>query len=107
MPGANKVERGISGSDVLDINDAGKTPVCHQHIPRDQIAVAHDVPVSASRHCPQNSPHLPKSRYVQHSLASQEARIDPLVLGGQLTSAPRARECAATSVDGPDAADEL
>ena len=107
MPGTNEVKRGISRADVFNINDARKAPTCHQHVARDQIAVGHNVPVSASRHCPQHLPHLAKSRHVQQSLAAREAGVHPLVLGRQLASASRACEGPATSVDGPDAADEL
>src|SRR5262249_42516427 len=81
MPGTNEVKRGISRADVFNINDARKAPTCHQHVARDQIAVGHNVPVSASGHCPQNLPHLAKQGCVPQSLATREAASHPLALG--------------------------
>lgn len=105
--GANKVKRGISRSEAANINDTRKAPICHKHISRYEIAVGHNVSVSSFRHCPQSPPHPAKSWYVQQSLAAREAGVHPLVLGCQLTSTSQALEGPATSVDGPNAADEL
>src|SRR6266567_9520670 len=107
MPGTDEVKRGISRSQAANIDDTRQAAICHEHIARYQIAVGHDVSASTSGRCPQSSPHPAKSRHIQPSLAAREAGFHPLVLGRQLTSAPRAAEGPAASADGPNIADEL
>ena len=107
MPGADKVKRGISRSEAANINDTRKAPICHKHISRYEIAVGHNVSVSSFRHSsaePATSGEVLVRPAIPRCARSRCSSTRP---GMSAHLHVPALEGPATSVDGPNAADEL
>ena len=92
MPRAHEVERRIRGSKAATVEHAHEPTACDEEIGRDQVAVTHDVRVDLGQ-LPELRPQRPQRCDVEQGDAVAKARVDPLVVVGEVSAAqvlPRA-----------------
>ena len=106
VPSSDEVEGWVSGSEAAHIEDSDQTPVGHQHVAGNQIAVCHDVGCG-TRQLPHHCPQLTKSWKVENLLTLAKACLDPGVVRLQVTATTLSTKRPAASVDCADACHEL
>ncbi len=85
MPGCDKVQRRIGGSEATVIEHTDQMSVARKEVSRNEIAMAHYVSTTGWQ-CAQLLPFPAKARYIQQVFAVPETGLDPLIMIRQIAA---------------------